>query len=61
MSEERVDGRMIEGVLYVPATMYQMALAKCQVLEAEREVSRAVINDLKAECQILRNTINDED
>lgn len=55
-----VAGKMIDGVLYVEATDYQIAEAKYSALRLEYDALMTSYQDLKAEFQ-LREAYNDED
>ena len=55
-----VAGRMIEGILYVEATDYQLTEAKFAALSLEYEALKTTYSDLKNEFQIL-TAYNDGD
>lgn len=54
-----VSGKMIDGILYVEATDYQLSEAKHQALLIEYDALRTAYQDLKAEFQI-REAYKDE-
>lgn len=56
-----IPAKMVEGVLYIPATEYQLSEAKYQALSTEYEVLNTRYNELRTECQVLRASLNDED
>ena len=60
MSDGFTAGKMVEGVLYVEATDYQLAEARYEALRLEYDALQTAYQDLKAEFQ-LREAYQDED
>ena len=58
---EVIKAKMIEGVLFIEATEYQLGQARYEVLSTQYEKLRTEYDRLKAETQALISELNDED